>query len=269
MNPPMIASDISAYTGKEVIVFGLISRLPAQHIISSDLIKTHEFAYFDLDQADQTMVYVPKAMMKNLQVCKGPLRLVSKVFEVKAPPKKTTDTLPTKHEEESDYREYHLEVKQARCLSLNQPETWLFELGNQALSEADKNLRLNKLRQAGKLSFPDLILHLSDQRIVGSQTVIPGEAINAPNGATIPEVKQSNMTAGQKAEDLLYELITPVYDSPYRFQGKVLSESMFHVADWAKWWKAHKQMTLDQIREQNKVWVDRYWQEHGSTQVID
>lgn len=269
MNPPIIASDLSAYSNQDVIVFGLLSQVPHQHMMASGFEKTHTMAYFDLDQGDQTVMYYPASQEKSIKFCKGPLRLTAKVLEVKGQSKKPTDALPPKHAEEPGYSEHHLVVEQARCLSAQQPEFLLFELGLPSLSEAEKTQHINKIRKIGKLSIPDLILHLSDQRVFGIRTVIPGEAINAPNGAPIPDPIEAKLTVGQKAEELLYELITPIYDPPHRFQGKVFSETMFHVTDWEKWWKAHKKMTLEQIREQNKPQVDRYWQEHGSTQMIE
>lgn len=257
--PELITQNLSAYSGQQITIFGRLSRLPHQHLLAEGL-SVYQIAYVDADQADQFVAY-----FLQQPSCEGVLSLQGQVLEVKGGSKRPDQTSKL----DASYHEYQLQVESYRCLLPDTPAAWLHQLGLKAVSPEQKQLLLSKLRQAGKDVIPLLIRHLGDQRLFGTRLNIPAAAVNAPVTARPADAEPTAVTVSQIAEELLYQVIMPVYTSAYSFRGKPVNQDILHVRDWTKWWAAHQHQSLEEIHQALIPVVDRYWQQKGSVQVLD
>jgi hypothetical protein len=119
---------------------------------------------------------------------------------------------------------------------------------------------------AGKPAIAPLIRRLGDQRVYERRDI--ANRMNLPVTAKQPEPVIVAMTVGERCKELLYEIITPRGGSNVVARGKVFSTQPLRVDDWERWWAANKGKSLAQIHVDLGPLVDRYWQQHGTTQIV-
>lgn len=160
-------------------------------------------------------------------------------------------------------------------------EQLIKELARTDLSQDQRYDVDARLKALGKDAIGPLIAHLKDQKTARTRKRIvnEGELTNAPANlsakgpAPEPIVKDEGVTLGAECERVLLLVITPLsYYSPYESRRKPISAGadqwMFRVENWQTWWAKNKSKPLAQIQEELKPVIDKYWQEHGTEQVV-
>lgn len=121
----------------------------------------------------------------------------------------------------------------------------------------------NDLEALGRDAIPLLIEGLEDQRSFEAL----GQDIGAPADAAPRSVRR---TVGQECRRMLARILTPAYSSPH--EPKPVRKPrgpFFEVHNWRAWWGLNRHRSLDQLRQDVRAAVDRYWLAREKTQVLD
>jgi hypothetical protein len=138
------------------------------------------------------------------------------------------------------------------------------ELKDPARSDSEKREISLKIQAAGKLAIPPLIGCVEDPTPIAKIPMAGGECINRPGSLPIPpqcENPLRTLTLGERCEQLLYDILTPRYVSPYetRVPAKPISSGPFVVKNWGKWWKKYQNRSLEQIHQEARRKIDEFW----------
>lgn len=156
----------------------------------------------------------------------------------------------------------HMAVKRMATI-----EQLIGELGRPALNADQKQAVKRSLVARGKEAIPPLIDHINDPHIYEEHRDVQNY-MGLPARGPRPSPIYADITVGSQCQEMLYDIITPRYQSPYAKPIKPYSGSMLAVRDWRAWWLKNKGKSLAQIHEELKPLVDRYWQQHGTEQVV-
>lgn len=164
---------------------------------------------------------------------------------------------------------------------LSQAEALLERLTEPSLALSDQDAILKKLHDQGVLALPVLIGHLTDHRPAGTKrvgNVLPGECYNAPLGTPLPVRCQQpseivlTMDIAGWCHDLLYQILTPSYISPYANRvdrEKAVGERTFLVTNWPAWWKKYNHQDLDALHAMARRLIDRFWRRGWSKGPVE
>ncbi len=131
-------------------------------------------------------------------------------------------------------------------------------LGDPMYSQDGKHRTQKELLEGGMTAVPALIQALEDQRVYEEVTV------QTPEGPRVHKV-----TVAMVADEMLYEIVTPVYQS--KLERKMLPKSMvmFTVKDWRAWHAKRKGRSLEDVHQEVRAVMDRYWQSSGEEQLLE
>ena len=237
--------------GKEITLEGWISDIQQQHIIMD--IRGKESLYLDMDDGTQIVIYV-----KGDINCLDKIRVTGTVIEVagvhKDPRRKEIHT------------EYHIDVRYWECIQMS-IEDMIDQLSGSELMHRMKWHVRKHIIKRGRTAISVLIDHMNDSRIYEKNRDIQNY-MGLPPHELPPPPLYADITVGNICVDMLYDIITPDYKSPYAKIFKPYSDSMFLIKDWKSWWEKNKEKSLEEIHNEMKPFVDKYWQGHGTIQVI-
>jgi len=237
--------------GKEITLEGWISDIQQQHIIMD--IRGKESLYLDMDDGTQIVIYV-----KGDINCLDKSRVTGTVIEVagvhKDPRRKEIHT------------EYHIDVRYWECIQMS-IEDMIDQLSGSELMHRMKWHVRKHIIKRGRTAISVLIDHMNDSRIYEKNRDIQNY-MGLPPHEPPPPPLYADITVGNICVDMLYDIITPDYKSPYAKIFKPYSDSMFLIKDWKSWWEKNKEKSLEEIHNEMKPFVDKYWQGHGTIQVI-
>lgn len=150
-------------------------------------------------------------------------------------------------------------------LELSPPQ--LLQLMGDPLYSVDGRRRAaRELREQGWDAVPYLIEHLGDRRVY--QPAVAGRNGGKGKAGGLPDV-DAEISVGAMCDDVLYQIITPKYDSPHRkLVAKPKSASIYRVADWRAWWAANRSKGLARVHREMKAVVDTYWLAGCEEQVL-
>lgn len=142
------------------------------------------------------------------------------------------------------------------------------KLGDPDVPLKEKEILKARIIKTGKGAIPVLIGHLDDNRVYRRGQDVQNYYNLPPHLPTPPPILV-DATVGNECRDMLYEIITP-QDVPVSVQTnfKPFSFSILSVPDWNTWWGKNKKKSLKQIHEELKPLVKRYWEQHGTEQVV-
>ncbi len=131
-------------------------------------------------------------------------------------------------------------------------------LGDPMYSQDGKRRTQKELLEGGMTAVPALIQALEDHRVYEEVTV------ESPDGPRVHKV-----TVAMVADEMLYEIVTPVYQS--KLERKMLPKSMvmFTVKDWRAWHAKRKGRSLEEVHQEVRGVMDRYWQASGEEQLLE
>lgn len=133
-----------------------------------------------------------------------------------------------------------------------------------AASMPEKQEAGRALIAAGRDAIPVLIASLGDGRPYEVRDL--ANRMNLPLNAKV-EALPATISVGSRCEELLYAIVTPTPDvAPGSF--KVFSTQVLSVKDWRAFQAARKDKALEEIHHELRPLVNKYWQEHGMTQVV-
>lgn len=143
-------------------------------------------------------------------------------------------------------------------------EKWVLQLIDPSLPDAKKSELGRKIVAQGKGAIPTLIQSVGDPRVIGEQFFQPGECINPPAHLPIPEhCKHPTIPLhlGERCEQLLYQILTPVYTSPHMtmLPAKDAPGPAFVIKDWQGWWSKNKYFSLSELHTQARKFIDQFW----------
>jgi hypothetical protein len=146
--------------------------------------------------------------------------------------------------------------------------TLIDKLADPALDSDKKQAIKRKIIMTGAKAIPLLIASLKDPRVYEKHRDVQNYYGLSPT-QKMPEPIYADITVGEQCEDMLYEIITPrQYRSPYEKPIKAFSFQKLSVPDWEVWWRKNKGKSLEEIHHEMIPLVDRYWKEHGTTQMV-
>lgn len=93
-----------------------------------------------------------------------------------------------------------------------------------------------------------------------------------PSARTVPWYRptagQKRLTAGGLAEQVAYELVAPTTRSPYERRLKTGDARLFVVAHWGRFAEKRRGWSLERVRAEVAVAIDRYRQTGGHAPVL-
>jgi hypothetical protein len=239
---------------KDIVLKGRVTEEVWATVVSPP--KGKEIEYLKLEDGRRVVAYVSDKIL-----CAGPLLLRGKMIPIRVKPEKGSKL------EGEVFTDEHLDVSSWECLGGSEVLALVLQLGDFRVPIEQKREIRKKIVAMGKEAIPTLISRLDDRRIYERDRDIQNYYALPPFGKK-PVPIYTNITVGEICNEMLYEVITPKYQSPYSKPIKPSSFQMLSVRDWKAWWEKNKSKSLDQIHEELKPLVDRYWKEKGNMQGV-
>lgn len=237
------------------VVEGKRASVVWQHPI--DGTRAREAIYVDPDIGGQLVAYV-----KGEKPPEGAwIRFVGRPLVSEAPSKRPGD------ERTVTVRQLDVE-RWERMPGADAVEARVATLGDPAVPIEEKRAAIDAIYAAGRDAFPVLVAHLDDARVYERRDV--QNRMGLPAHLPPPAPIVADVTVGSAVRDLLSRLIAPVgYVSPHQRAFKAHSATPFLVKDWRAFWERRRGKSLDEIRDEMKPHLDRWYQTGGDAQPVE
>jgi len=146
-------------------------------------------------------------------------------------------------------------------------------LKDPSLSEAKKSEISQKIESQAKDAIPPLIQCVGDSTPIAKVPMTGGECVNLPATVTPPPHCKNPLrkeTLGERCEQLLYQILTSTYSSPFMTQqtSKQVPPPPFVIPDWKVWWEKYQSESLEIIRQEARKKIDEFWQQGHQQSVV-